>query len=214
MVRRIVVIASFAESLSIFRGKFIHALLASGTEVNVAAPGALGVRPPLGALGCERVQLHELDLQRTGTNPVSDIWHARVPHRYALVAGLNYAFTGTRQGLVTRLVRILYLFALRRTHKVFFQNPDDERLLRQRGLLPSNIPSVVVNGSGVDIAKFSVHALPVGPPVFLMIPRLLGDKGVREYVQAARIVRKITKKRDSCWLVELIRTRTLFVSMN
>lgn len=113
-------------------------------------------------------------------------WLARVPRRYALVTGLGYAFTGTRQGLVTHLVRILYRFALRRTHKVFFQNPDDERLFRQLRLLPADIPSVVVNGSGVDVAQFSVHALPVGPPVFLMIARLLGDKGIREYVDAAR----------------------------
>ncbi|MES2908402.1 MAG: glycosyltransferase family 4 protein [Pseudomonadota bacterium] len=116
-------------------------------------------------------------------------WLARVPRRYALVTGLGYAFTGTRQGLVTLLVRMLYRFALRRTHKVFFQNPDDERLFRQLGLLPANIPSVVVNGSGVDVTQFSSHPLPEGAPVFLMIARLLGDKGVREYAEAARKVK-------------------------
>src|SRR5690606_33198968 len=109
---------------------------------------------------------------------------------YALVTGLGYALTGTRQGLVTRLVRLLYRFALRRTHKVFFQNPDDERLFRQLGLLPANIPSVVVNGSGVDVAPFPVHPLPAGAPVFLVIARLLGDKGVREYAEAARTIKR------------------------
>jgi len=117
-------------------------------------------------------------------------WMAGVPKRFALVTGLGYAFTGDRQGVVKRVVSGLYRFALRRTHKVFFQNPDDERLFRQFGLLPANIPSVVVNGSGVDVAQFPVQPLPAGPPVFLMIARLLGDKGVREYAEAARRIKR------------------------
>src|SRR5690606_14306038 len=79
---------------------------------------------------------------------------------------------------------------LRRTHKVFFQNPDDEQLFRQLGLLPVKIPSVVVNGSGVDVAQFPVHPISARVPVFLMIARLLGDKGVREYNDAARRIKR------------------------
>lgn len=118
-------------------------------------------------------------------------WLTGVPRRYALVTGLGYAFTGSRRGLVTRLVRILYRFALHRTHKVFFQNPDDERLFRQLSLLPASVPSVVVNGSGVNLVQFPPHPLPPGAPVFLMIARLLGDKGVREYAEAARRIRHV-----------------------
>lgn len=117
-------------------------------------------------------------------------WLAGVPHRYALVTGLGYAFTGTRSGLVTRLVRTLYRFSLRRAHMVFFQNPDDERLFRQLSLLPASVPSVVVNGSGVDVVAFANHPLPPGSPAFLMIARLLGDKGVREYAEAARRIKR------------------------
>ncbi|HCT41972.1 MAG TPA: glycosyltransferase family 1 protein [Moraxellaceae bacterium] len=109
----------------------------------------------------------------------------RVPRRYALVTGLGYAVTGSRQRLVTRLVRILYWCALCRMHKVFFQNPDGKGLSRELGLLPANIPSVVVNGSGVDVAQLSGRALSVGPRVFLLAACLLGDKGVREYVEPA-----------------------------
>ena len=118
-------------------------------------------------------------------------WLAGVPHRYALITGLGYAFTGERQSVLTRIVRVLYRFALGKAHKVFFQNPDDERLFRELRLLPSSVPSVVVNGSGVDVAAFAAQPLPSGPPVFLMIGRLLGDKGVREYAQAARTVKAI-----------------------
>lgn len=116
-------------------------------------------------------------------------WLAGVPHRYALVTGLGYAFTGKRQGLLTGIIGMLYRFALGKAHKVFFQNPDDESLFRQRGLLPRSVPSVVVNGSGVDVSSFSVEALPSGQQIFLMIGRLLGDKGVREYAEAARRVK-------------------------
>lgn len=116
-------------------------------------------------------------------------WLAGVPRRYALVTGVGYAFTGTRQGLLTRLIRLLYRFALGKAHKVFFQNPDDERLFRQLRLLPSLVPSVVVNGSGVDVTAYPVQPLPDSAPAFLMIGRLLGDKGVREYAEAARRIR-------------------------
>ncbi|MEN1959488.1 glycosyltransferase family 4 protein [Luteimonas sp. MJ246] len=115
-------------------------------------------------------------------------WMAGVPRRFALVTGLGYAFTGNRQGIVKRVVSGLYRFALGRTHKVFFQNPDDERLFRELGIAPAGIPSVVVNGSGVDVAAFPVTPLPGSPPVFLLIGRLLGDKGVREFAEAARKV--------------------------
>lgn len=117
-------------------------------------------------------------------------WLARVPRRFALVTGLGYAFTGEREGVVQRLVRLLYAAALARATKVFFQNPDDDRLFRQVGILPARVPSVVVNGSGVDVSTFVVAPLPPGPPGFLLIARLLGDKGVREYADAARRVKR------------------------
>lgn len=116
-------------------------------------------------------------------------WLAGVPHRFALITGLGYAFTGDRRGLLSRVVIVLYRVALRRASKVFFQNPDDERQFREMGLLPPGIPSVVVNGSGVDVASYSVQPLPADAPIFLMIGRLLGDKGTREYAAAARQVR-------------------------
>lgn len=117
-------------------------------------------------------------------------WLAGVPRRFALVTGLGYAFTGERQGPVKRIISLLYRFALAKAHKVFFQNPDDERLFRHIGLLPSRVRSVVVNGSGIDIESHRVQPLPAGTPTYLMIGRLLGDKGVREYAQAAARVKQ------------------------
>lgn len=116
-------------------------------------------------------------------------WFAQVQHRFALITGLGYAFQGEgKRGALRSLVQRLYAIALQRTHKVFFQNPDDEALFRSNGILKSEVPSVVLNGSGVDVAAFDVSPLP-SEPVFLLIARLLGDKGVREYVEAAREIR-------------------------
>ena len=123
-------------------------------------------------------------------------WLTGVKHRFALVTGLGYAFTGTASGeraLLRRLIQRLYRFALKRTHCVFFQNPDDEALFREFQLLPEAVPSSVVNGSGVDVAEYSVAPLP-DKPCFLLIARLLGDKGVREYAQAAQLVKAVYPK--------------------
>ena len=114
---------------------------------------------------------------------------AHVPRRYALVTGLGYAFSDDRTGAALRIVRFLYGLALARATKVFFQNPDDDQLLREIGILPSEVSSVVVNGSGVDVSAFAVVPLPPPPLSFLMIARLLGDKGVREYAESARRIR-------------------------
>lgn len=117
-------------------------------------------------------------------------WLAGVPQRFALITGLGYAFQGqgNARGGVRALVQRLYGLALRRTHTVFFQNPDDQSLFRSLGLLPPDTPSCVVNGSGVDVSVFAEAPLP-SEPHFLLIARLLGDKGVREYAQAAQQTR-------------------------
>jgi glycosyltransferase involved in cell wall biosynthesis len=118
---------------------------------------------------------------------------AGVPNRYVLITGLGYAFGKEDGGIhwwLGRLAQQLYRLALGGVHKVFFQNPDNEALFRRLSLLSKRIPSVVVNGSGVDIERFQKWSLPLGPPRFLLIARLLSSKGVREYAQAARILRK------------------------
>jgi len=119
---------------------------------------------------------------------------AGVKRRYALITGLGYAFQDRPAGLKARLIsgvaRTLYRLALKCAHRVFFQNPDDEALFRALGLLAEGAASEVVNGSGVDTGYFSHVPVPEGKTVFLMIARLLGAKGVREYAQAAARLRR------------------------
>ena len=79
--------------------------------------------------------------------------------------------------------------------KVFFQNPDDLNLFKQLKLISPATPTAVVNGSGVDVSEYDVAPLPISeddntPELrFLLIARLLGDKGVREYAQAAKRIK-------------------------
>ncbi|WP_180174344.1 glycosyltransferase family 4 protein [Acinetobacter sp. YH01022] len=124
-------------------------------------------------------------------------WLAKVPHKFALITGLGYAFQNVESGkrsIFQKLVHSLYAQALKHTEKVFFQNPDDLKLFLQMQLLNVNKPTVVVNGSGVNVQDFNVMPLPLNKEgqvkaSFLLIARLLGDKGVREYAEAARIVK-------------------------
>jgi glycosyltransferase involved in cell wall biosynthesis len=123
-------------------------------------------------------------------------WLARVPKRFVLITGLGYAFQDSgKRAFLQALVQYLYRLALARAQHVFFQNKDDLFLFHKLNILSLNAPASVVNGSGVDLNSFAVKPLPetglLGGAKFLFIGRLLGDKGVREYMQAARLVRRI-----------------------
>ena len=117
---------------------------------------------------------------------------ARVPRVFAMISGLGYAFTGSGE-LARRLTRqvtsALYRASLRATDGIFFQNPDDLDEFRRRAIVSDRQRLFRINGSGVDTTHYRCSAPPLEPPTFLMIARLLRDKGIYEYVQAARQLR-------------------------
>src|SRR5678815_2706982 len=76
-----------------------------------------------------------------------------------------------------------------RCQVVIFQNTDDRDELARVGAVPAGARIAIVRGSGVDLAHYAPSPLPSGPPVFLFLGRLLRDKGIAEYVGAARSVR-------------------------
>jgi glycosyltransferase involved in cell wall biosynthesis len=118
---------------------------------------------------------------------------AGVERRSVMIPGLGYAFTegtGLKRRLVGWLARNGYRTALKRAHIAIFQNPDDVEALRQSGALPAVTPTGLVNGSGVDMDHYAPGPWPDGPPRFLMVARLLRDKGVMEFIEAARHVRR------------------------
>lgn len=108
------------------------------------------------------------------------------------VTGLGSVFIA--QGKLASFFRFLvnrfYRIALERPgSKIIFQNPDDQDMFVKAGLV-SRENTCLIRGSGVDLAQYSVQPEPEGRCVVVMVSRLLVDKGVCEFVEAARILRK------------------------
>ncbi len=219
---RVMVLASFADSLVNFRGPLLEDLVRSGCDVLAAAPpGDAALTARLASSG---VVFHPVPMNRAGMNPLRDIATYRALRRLfratrpdvllaytvkpvvygclaaraegvkrvvPLVTGLGYAFVGT--GLRSRIARLiagtLYRRAMAAADIAVFQNPDDQAAFRDLRILPRTTPSLVVNGSGVDLDQFPVQPLPAAPS-FLMIGRLLREKGVYEYAEAVRMTKE------------------------
>jgi len=117
---------------------------------------------------------------------------AGVPGVVAAISGLGFVFMNS--GLKVALVRLLAVRVYRlafgkRNLKVIFQNPDDcATIMKQTDLQRSKV--VMIRGSGVDLAVYTAEPLPQGVPVIAMAARLLRDKGVHEFVEAAILLRR------------------------
>jgi glycosyltransferase involved in cell wall biosynthesis len=108
------------------------------------------------------------------------------------VSGLGFVFVakGIKATVRRRLVSLLYGLAMRHhNQRVIFQNPDDLTCLEKLVHLPDQ-KVTIIRGSGVDLSQYIALPLPNGVPVVLLAARLLVDKGVREFVQSAHILRK------------------------
>jgi len=115
----------------------------------------------------------------------------RIPRIYSMITGLGYIFTDTsfKQCILSLLVKNLFRFALRNNRAILFQNPDDLKFFQQANLLSKNVKPVLINGSGVDIVKYYFSEPKLKPISFLLIARLIWNKGIKEYVTAARILK-------------------------
>ena len=123
---------------------------------------------------------------------------ARVPHIYATITGLGYAFEADNffKKCVNRLSIGLYHCALAGAEGVFFQNRDDAELFRKVGILRRSARVLMARGTGVDIRRFAEAPLPPLPAegcapeereiIFLLVGRLLEAKGLPEYAAAAK----------------------------
>jgi glycosyltransferase involved in cell wall biosynthesis len=217
---RVVICANAAWNLYNFRAGLIRALLECGTEVFAVAPSDGRHEELLEQLGC---RFEALPMDSKGTSPAGDsllflrylrlfsrlrpdayLGYTIKPNIYGSLAagargipvvnnvsGLGTAFLS--HGWLAAVARRLYRQALRRSRKVFFQNPDDLSLFVDGGLVGAG-QAALLPGSGVDLVRFSPQprgARPDGSgPAFLLIARLLRDKGVVEYVEAARRVKE------------------------
>ena len=214
--RRVVLAANSSWNIVNFRGGLIAAVKAAGYDPVVIAPVDADAEPRMEKLGVERIVI---GMERSGLNPLADLGlllkyrsllkrlrpvaylgFTIKPNIYGCLAArstgvpaiANISGLGTvfiKQGPLLALVSRLYRLALKRVAVAFFQNPDDLELFVGRGLVRRD-QARLVPGSGVDLDCFAPTPLPDGPVTFLLIARLLGDKGVREFVAAARMVSK------------------------
>lgn len=230
-VLKFLIFANYLPHVINFRGKLLDAISSLGYEIHILAPELSTHQKELESLSKLGYYLHEVPLQRTGTNPITDLrtllstyslllkikpdvilsytikpiiygtlaaWLAKIPKRFVLISGLGYTFSeidekDTRTPL-QKFIHSLYTQALTKSDKVFFQNPDDLHLFKKLSILKPNIAATIVNGSGVDISRFGVLPFPTYSsgkikPSFLLIARLLKDKGLIEYIEAAKIIK-------------------------
>ncbi|QIK95844.1 glycosyltransferase family 4 protein [Sphingomonas sp. HDW15A] len=106
---------------------------------------------------------------------------------YPTVSGLGSAFLSG--GILPKITKFLFRIALKGARLVFFQNEDDRELFHREKLVELEKTRLVA-GSGIDLDAFKAASLPTSKPfTFLQIGRILADKGVRELVEATRILR-------------------------
>lgn len=223
---KVVIALNTAWNLVNFRSGLIKALVARGYDVVAVAPED-GYASQLQILGCRYLPL---PMDNKGIHPGRDllllvrfftlmraekpdvflgytvkpnVYGSLAAHALRIpvinnVAGLGSVFI--KGGWLNQLVRGLYRIALSRSAKVFFQN-DDDRHLFVSGSLVSETVTDCLPGSGVDLVKFRPSPLPARHVVrFLLIARMLWNKGVGEFVEAARLLKQRGIDADCCLL--------------
>lgn len=217
MNKKIVISVNTAWNVYNFRSGLVRALIRHGYDVMVMAPED-GYARRLASLGC-RYKLVPMDNNGTNPGrdlallikywrvlqsirPLAYLGYTIKPNVYGSIAahGLeipvinNIAGLGTtfiKNTMLTGLVKRLYQFSLKKSRRVFFQNQDDRNLFVRSGLALADVADVLP-GSGIDLR----HFLP-SPPAplqdrcfrFLLVSRMLRDKGIEEFAAAAKIVR-------------------------
>jgi glycosyltransferase involved in cell wall biosynthesis/peptidoglycan/xylan/chitin deacetylase (PgdA/CDA1 family) len=116
---------------------------------------------------------------------------AGVPAVVNTVTGLGHVFTdpSERLALLRRLISMGCRRAFRHRHlRVVFQNPDDRAVFIRDGIIPAD-QTTIIKGSGVDVSVFTPSPEPDGTPVVVLASRMLWDKGVAQFVEAAQILK-------------------------
>ncbi len=216
---RIAVVSNSKTFLGRFRGELLVTLQALGHDVVALSPNDSYARL-VDSLPVEHIQIplvqHGLNpLEEAKT--VSALWSAfrrlrpelainftikpaiygsaaatlaGVERCVSVFTGLGYWFTDSNgSGVAGRVIQRALSFALRSNEMVFFQNEDDRRLLIANGLVRPSATRVI-DGSGVDTRMFVPQAHAPVPDTFLLVGRLLREKGIREFVAAAREIRR------------------------
>lgn len=115
-----------------------------------------------------------------------------IPRYYALMSGLGYVFSedNRHRRLLRKGVAALYREAVRRARAVFVFNADDRQDMIDLGIVDPRQNVVQVPGSGIDLERFRCEPLPRGRMRFLLVGRLMRDKGIYEFAEAAKTIKR------------------------
>ena len=209
---KIAIVLNTSWNIYNFRMNLIRSLQDQGHEIHTIAP-VDPFTPKLTEAGCTH---HALKMDSRGANPIKDlgliielfsiyksvkpdiILHYTIkPNVYGSVAASmlkipvvnNVCGLGTvflKKDLLSFIAKLLYRITFRFPKKVFFQNPDDLNLFITEKLVPPGIVDLLP-GSGIDLEKFKPHSFQRNNKfTFLLISRLISDKGVFEYIEAVK----------------------------
>lgn len=229
MGKRIAVLGNELDAVVHFRGGLLQAMVAAGHAVTVIAPGPTerslaqlghwgvdfqaipmqrtGTHPVKDAQTCAALAwaLGRRSPDRVLAITIKPIVYGAlaarlvgIPWVVSMITGLGYVFTEAKAQAVRKIAGTLYRGTLPLCDRVVFQNAWDERLFHRLGWA-SPEQTRVVPGSGVDTEYFSPMPLP-SKPIFVMVARLLREKGVYEYAAAARAVKSRFPEAEF-WLV-------------
>ena len=209
---RIAIVLNTSWNIYNFRMNFVRTLLEQGHEVHTIAPED-DYTPLLWKAGCIH---HKVKMDSRGANPIKDsalifelftiyrrvkpdiILHYTIkPNVYGTIAASflkipvvnNVCGLGTvflKDNLISAIAIFLYRVSFRFANKVFFQNPEDLKLFLDKKLVPAKAVDILP-GSGIDLTRFQPLAFKRNEKfTFLLISRLITDKGVMEYIEAVR----------------------------
>ncbi|RMG72470.1 MAG: glycosyltransferase family 1 protein [Chloroflexi bacterium] len=231
---KLALISPYARSLVNFRGPLIRDFVQHGVQVYALAPDFTPhIRYEIEQLGGISISY---PLQRTGTNPLQDIYSlyslvkilrkikprvvltyqpkaniygmlaaeiVRVPKKVAWITGLGSNFVEEKKiQLKKRVLRSvmtnLYKRALQHTDIVIFQNKEDQEEFLSLGIISSE-KNMLLAATGIDLDKWLTVPPHLSPFTFTMVARLLKEKGVREFAEAARMVK--ARHPEVCFLL-------------
>lgn len=212
---KLIFIGNTAWSMYNFRCPVFEHFLAQDNEVIIASPSDKIYQQQLQSLGCK---CYSIPIEAKGNNPIKDlstIWQIRSilkkekpdccffytikPNVYGGIAatllgipfvpittGLGYVFLV--DNAVSKIAKLLYKLAFRKAIQVWFLNQDDVDAFKQAKLVPNDKISIL-KGEGINVSRFELHNNS-NKISFILVARMLWDKGVGEFVEAARVLKR------------------------
>lgn len=214
-MKHILLVGNTAWSMYNFRVGLITELLKTGYYVTVVAPSDNNFDKRIIELGANFI---DIQIEAKGTNPITDLrliqkfkrifkekkpdfifFYTIKPNIYgclaaraigiphiAVTTGLGYTFLNNN--IVARIARILYKKAFKSAVEVWFLNDEDFKSFLQYNLISKSKGSIL-NGEGINLERFQASNNQTDIVSFILVARMLWDKGVGEFVEAARILK-------------------------